>query len=93
MVAAAAPAYCLIVGLIVSAMVPGAAVLTWVFTAIFGAVTLLPQALPRPRAFRVMCWVSTGLVAVLVVVSFVLGAFLFLPAVVPLVLAARPGRS
>jgi hypothetical protein len=85
--------YCLLVGLAVAVSTPAAQDLSWPVTAIFAAATLVPQPFRRRRTFRVACWASVMLIAVLGFFSLGIAGFLFLPPLLPQIVAAVVVRN
>jgi hypothetical protein len=87
LVAGAASFYCLVVGLACAAGRVGGLDLVWTLAAIFAALTLVPQLFRRRRGFWVACWVSAVLVGLFGLFGFMFGGLLFLPAILPLLVA------
>jgi hypothetical protein len=86
--AGVASAYCFVLGPALFGTPPSYADPIWIVGAAFGLLTLLPQLCRRRRAFRVMCFVTVAVISIAAFFTVFFGGFLFLPATLPLLLAA-----
>ncbi|MEU4235918.1 hypothetical protein [Actinoplanes sp. NPDC026619] len=89
--AGAASGYCVAIGLLFSDAGPGWRGFGWFLAGAFLVITLIPQLFRHSRAFVMACWISIALITLGGFVVFFFGGCLFMPATLPLILAAlRP---
>ncbi|MFI7601401.1 hypothetical protein [Actinoplanes sp. NPDC049681] len=90
--ALAATAYCVVVALSFSAADPDLRWFSWGFGAFFALITAIPQPFRRRTVFLAACGTSIVLLAVSGFFALMVGGCYFLPAIVPMVLAAALDR-